>query len=365
MSKADVLASASASLNVDLSSIIDNYQTLAGRSSSADCAAVVKANAYGLGMDEIASALYNNTDCKIFFVANLVEALSLREVVPGAIIYVFNGLFADQIETYIEHNISPVLNDADQLALWDGRTEPCAVHFDTGINRLGLSEAETENFLSGGTDLNLALILSHLIRSEEQDHKTNKIQLEKFKKIKTALPHIPASLANSGGIYLGEEYHFDLLRPGIMLYGGNPGLAQLPPGIKNVLELKGKILQIRDLEPGMTVGYNATWTAGRPSRAAVINVGYADGTYKTSDREHQFYLAGSLVPVIGKVSMDMIAIDITGSQFDHIKVEDEVELLGPNITLEMTSELSTLGQYELLTGIGQRYNKNYKKGADT
>lgn len=359
MKAENVLANSAASINVDLSAIIDNYQILAGRSSSADCAAVVKANAYGMGMAEVASALYNETDCKIFFVANLVEAVTLRERLSDAIIYVFNGLFADQTETYIDHNIRPILNNSDQIALWNGRAEPCAIHFDTGINRLGLSGTDTEKFLSDGNDLNIALILSHLVRSEEQDHETNKIQLEKFQQIRSALPHIPASLSNSGGIYLGEEYHFDLLRPGIMLYGGNPGLAQLPDGIRNVLELKGKILQIRNLEPGMSVGYNAVWTAERPSRVAIINVGYADGTYKTSDKDHLVYLGGSLVPVIGKVSMDMIVIDITGSQFDHIKVEDEVELMGPNITLEMTSELSTLGQYELLTGVGQRYNKKY------
>ncbi|MBT7582864.1 MAG: alanine racemase, partial [Kordiimonadaceae bacterium] len=233
MKTPNVLANASASLNVDLSAIIGNYQTLSSQSSSADCAAVVKANAYGLGMEQVASAIYNNTDCKIFFVANLLEAISLRKILPEAIIYVFNGLFEDQIDTYTEYNIRPILNNIDQIALWDGRTEPCAIHFDTGINRLGLNELDTENFLSGANDLNLTLILSHLVRSEEPDHPTNKIQLEKFNKIRSALPHIPASLANSGGIYLGDEYHFDLLRPGIMLYGGNPGLKKLSDGIKN------------------------------------------------------------------------------------------------------------------------------------
>jgi len=365
MSKADVLSSSAASLNVYLSAIIDNYQTLAGLSSSADCAAVVKANAYGLGMEQVASALFNKTDCKIFFVANLVEALSLRVILPEAIIYVLNGLCAGQIDTYLDHNIRPILNDLDEIALWNERSEPCAIHFDTGINRLGLSESATEKFLGGTNDLNIVLILSHLVRSEEAKYKTNKIQLKKFKKIRAALPHIPASLANSAGIYLGEEYHFDLLRPGIMLYGGNPGLAKLPDGIKNTFEIKANILQIRNLEPGMSVGYNALWTAEHLSRVAILNVGYADGTYKTNDLSYKVYLHDTYAPVIGKVSMDLIAIDITGPQFDHIKVEDEVELMGPNITLEMAAQGSTLGQYELLTGVGQRYNKNYILGADT
>jgi len=363
MSIDGVLQNSSAELNVDLSAIISNYQTLSTHSSSAASAAVVKANAYGLGMAEVAPAIFHNTDCKIFFVAGLLEAVNLRALLPEAIIYVFNGLFPDQPDTFLDHNIRPVLNELSQVALWKGRKEPCAIHFDTGINRLGLSETETDKILNEQHDLNLSLVLSHLVRSEEPDHPTNKIQLEKFTKIVGELKDVPASLANSGGIYLGPDYHFDLLRPGIMLYGGNPGLKTLPAGLKNVFEINARILQIRELSPGMTVGYNALWRAQRPSRIALLNVGYADGTLKMRDLTSKVFVGGELAPVIGKVSMDMIAIDITGSEFDHVTVTDFVEIIGANITLEMASEVSTLGQYELLTGIGQRYAKKYKLGA--
>ncbi len=363
MGTKDVLKNSSASLNVDLSVIIDNYQTLKGKSNTADCAAVVKANAYGIGMDKVAPALYNHTKCRIFFVANLVEGVNLRKILSAATIYVFNGLFPDQVDTYIDHNIRPILNNPAQIGLWQNEKAPCAIHFDTGINRLGLSEAQTDEFLNEKHQLNLSLILSHLVRSEEADHPTNRTQMEKFRKISTELPNVPASIANSGGIFLGPDYHFNLMRPGIMLYGGNPGLPKLPDGIKQSIEIKGKILQIRELDTGMSVGYNAIWTASRPSRIALINVGYADGQLKVSDRHAKVFVAGNLAPVIGKVSMDMVAIDITDEKFDRVTVANDVELLGANITLEMAGEVSTLGQYELLTGIGQRYNKNYNLGA--
>ncbi len=361
----DVLQNSSAVINVDLNAIINNYQILSGRSSSADCAAVVKANAYGMGLEHVASAIFYNTKCKIFFVANLKEAVALRSSIKDAIIYVFNGLFPDQIECYLDHNIRPVLNDLSQIKMWQGKAEPCAIHFDTGINRLGLSDQQTEQFLNSETNLNLALILSHLIASDLPDDADNKIQLNKFKKITDALPDVPASLCNSAGIYLGKDYHFNLLRPGIMLYGGNPRALALPQGIKPVFEIMGKILQIRHLETGSSVGYNALWTAKKPSRIALINVGYADGYLKLNDNRGLVFVCDQIVAVIGKVSMDMIAIDITGHEFDKLMPEDEVELIGKNITLEMASEVSTLGHYELLTSVRDRVYRNYKLEADT
>ncbi|MBT5187171.1 MAG: alanine racemase [Kordiimonadaceae bacterium] len=360
MTAADIFANASASLNVDLNRIIENYETLAGQSKNANCAAVVKANAYGLGMDNVAPALYHNTNCTTFFVANIIEAIELRTLLKDAVIYVFNGLFEDHIDLFVEHDIRPILNDLAQVALWQEQLEPCAIHFDTGINRLGFSEHETEQFLNTRNDLNVSLILSHLSSSDEPENPANKHQLQKLQKISNTLPNIPASLCNSAGIFLGEEYHFDMLRPGIMLYGGNPRTLPLPGGIKNTFEIKGKILQIRELKTGMSVGYNGIWTAQKPSRIAHINVGYADGYLKLNEINGKVFLNGEIVSVIGKVSMDMIAIDITDRIFDKISLKDEIELIGSNITLEMASEVSTLGHYQLLTGIGHRLHKNYK-----
>lgn len=362
MSTSEVLRHSSARLDVDLDAIISNYLTLSAQSTHADCAAVVKANAYGLGMDHVAPAIYHNTKCTIFFVANLVEAVTLRSMLPQAVIYVFNGLFHDQVETYLTHNIRPILNEISQVDLWKGHTQPCAIHFDTGINRLGFSEFETDQFLNGSNDLNISLILSHLINSEQADHKSNKEQRDQFTKITDELKDVPASLSNSGGIYLGDDYHFDLLRPGLMLYGGNPGLANPPKDIKNTATLRARILQIRELSPGMSLGYNSLWTAKRRSRVALLNVGYADGPLKTSDQDAQVFINGAYAPVIGKVSMDMIGVDITDTDFDSVTGSDFAEILGSNITLEMASKVSTLGHYEFLTGIGQRYEKKYNLG---
>ncbi len=350
-------------MTVHLDAISHNYQTLKAQSGSAECAAVVKANAYGLGVEHVAPALYHDAGCKIFFVANLAEAVILRSILPDAIIYVFNGAMPDQVGTLIDHNIRPVLNDLSQVETWKGRAEPCGIHIDTGINRLGLSEVETDQFFDEKPDLNVSLVMSHFIQSEIANHPSNEMQLDRFIRVRYQLPDAEGSLCNSGGIYLGTDFHFDLLRPGIMLYGGNPGLPKLPDGLKHVMELHGRILQIRHLKPGMAVGYNSQWTAAEDARVALVNVGYADGTYNTRDTRANVFVGGQVAPVVGKVSMDMIAIDISDSKFNHVTVKDEVELIGPNITLEMVAEVSTLGQYELLTGIGQRYNKNYKSGS--
>jgi len=359
MKISDVLQKYSAQLDVELGSIINNYITLSDISSGADCAAVVKANAYGLGLEKVARAIYYNSKCNTFFVANLVEAINLRTILPDAIVYVFDGIFPEQVDTYLTHNIRPILNDLNQIKLWNGRRQSCAIHFDTGINRLGLSKVDTENFLNNTNDLKISLILSHLVNSEKVDNKSNNDQLNKFTKITHELKNVPASLSNSAGIYLGKDYHFDLVRPGIMLYGGNPGLPTRPNGIHDVVTLNARILQIRNLSPGMSVGYKAMWTANRNSRVALLNVGYADGILKTNDRNSHVFIAGAFAPVIGKVSMDMIAVDITEKEFDCVTVTDIAEILGTHITLEMVAKVSTLEPYEILTGIGHRYNRNY------
>lgn len=358
MKMSNVLSDASAELHVDLEVIIKNYETLSAQSNAA-CAGVVKADAYGLGMDQVAPALYHHTNCEIFFVANLVEAVKLRPILKEAKIYVFNGLFEDQVETYLEYKITPILNDPSQVQFWNGKKEACAIHFDTGINRLGFSDKQTEEFFNSQHDLNIDLMMSHFIQSEIPNHPSNEIQLDQFMQVRHQLPNAKASLCNSGGIYLGKEYHFDLLRPGIMLYGGNPGLPRRPDGIKQAFEIKARVLQIRELEAGMSVGYNSLWTASEKSRIAILNVGYADGTLKTSDRNSTVYIADHKAKVIGKTSMDMIAIDITDPKFDKVAINDFAEILGSNITLEMVAENSTLGHYELMTGIGRRYNKIY------
>lgn len=360
-----------ATLTIRLDRIIENYQSCRVHSGGADCAAMVKADAYGMGIEQVAPALYHQAGCETFFVANLAEAIKLRHMVPDAVIYVLNGVFPGHQEYFSRHDIRPVLNDLSQIRLWadfrppagDPPRPPCAVHFDTGINRLGLSPGETAQFIADAalrTKLELALVMSHLACSDEPEHPMNRAQLRDFSAITEAFPGVRASLANSGGILLGPDYHFDLTRPGLMLFGGNPAKGPLPTGIEAAFRISGKILQIRDLDPDMTVGYGATWRTASPARIAIINVGYADGYLQMFNNCGVAGINGAIVPVVGRVSMDMVAVDISALNDGAVDIGTDVELLGPHITLEMASEVSSLSQYEILTGVKERYQRSYE-----
>lgn len=356
-----------ATLTIDLDRIINNYTTCRELAGGTRCAAMAKADAYGMGLEQVALALYDRAGCDLFFVAQLAEALKLRDVLPEATLYVLSGVFPSHIPFFLRHNIRPVLNDLDQLRLWAEASSPeklpCAIHFDTGINRLGLSAAEAEIFRQDKelcAKLDIALIMGHLACSDEAENPMNAQQLERFKEICQTFPGVPASLANSGGILLGPDYHFDLVRPGLMVFGGNPSQRPLPNGIQPVVTICGKILQIRSLQAGETVGYGAEWTAPHASRIAIVNIGYADGYPQKFNNSGQAYALGHHLSIVGRVSMDMIAVDITPLDQNKIRPGDDLELLGEHITLEMASEVSTLSQYEILTGAKERYQRVYK-----
>ena len=354
-----------ATLTIDLPAIVDNYRAVRKLAANADAAAMVKADAYGMGIAEVAPALFHEAGCANFFVANLAEAVELRHHTPDACIYVLNGLFAGHEAYFTDHKLRPVINSPEQLALWkaNGQGLPCALHFDTGINRLGFSPDETAQLLNHASPLkevNIALVMSHLACADDRKNSLNHRQLDAFRKISAAFPGIPASLANSGGILLGPDYHFDMVRPGLLLFGGNPSLnAPLPADIHPVFTISGRILQVREVREGMGVGYGSTWNAPHRSRIAIVNVGYADGYLQVFNNVGHLYLAGREVPVVGRVSMDMLAIDITGPGFSTVSEGDEIELLGQHITLEKASELSNLSQYEILTGVRERYHRVY------
>lgn len=367
MISTDFPTNAQATLTIWRDHILNNYAYCDNLSSGAECSAVVKANAYGMDIDQIAPALFNDTGCKTFFVANLAEAGKLRQAVPEAIIYVLGGILPSHIPYYIAHNIRPVLNDLAQIRAWadcqDSNRPTCAIHFDTGINRLGLTNAERETFFNDSAlqkKLNVALVMSHLACADTPDHPMNQQQLNDFKTIRKYFPDTPASLANSGGILLGPEYHFDMVRPGLILYGGNPTNRNLPEPIKSVFQIDGTILQLRKLEAGQAVGYDATWTAEKPCHIATINIGYADGYPQLFGNCGWAYLKNTKVPIVGRVSMDMITLDVTDINPELVKVGGMVELIGGHITLEMASEVSTLSQYEILTGVGDRYQRIYR-----
>ncbi len=366
-------ASETALLTIDLNALAANFRELVRLAASAECAAVVKADAYGLGMARVAPALWS-AGCQTFFVATLAEAIALRALLPAAVIYVFAGLSPGTASLFRTHDLRPVLNSADEIAEWSafcsdtGAKLPCAVHLDSGMNRLGLGDADVARVT--GQDLwsalTLALVMSHLACADEPSHPKSESQRALFDRLRARLPEAAASLANSAGILLGSDYHYDLVRPGIALYGGRPqrkGEHRFAP----VVELLGRILQVRDVAAGESVGYGALRTLTRPSRVATVAVGYADGIFRslsTRDGEDGLvvHVDGLPAPVIGRVSMDLITIDVTDIPEAAARRGAWVELLGGRVTAhDMARHAGTI-DYEVLTNLGRRAARRYRSG---
>lgn len=362
---------AGAVLTIDLVALKDNWRLLDQRAGAAECGAAVKGNAYGLGIDPVAKALWE-AGCRSYFVARPKEGEELRAVLPQATIYVLDGLFAGQAEFYAKLNLCPALISIEEAREWAGfgrvygRKLPCAIHVDTGINRLGFSMAEFDGLLADGftmEGLNVSLLMSHLACADDPPHGLNAKQREAFAFVRKRLPGVPASLANSSGIFLGDGFTHDLVRPGIALYGGNP-----TPGSANamraVAHLEGTVMQVRHVKPGETVGYGATWTAQRPSRIAILGAGYKDGvpralSSKQNDGPAQVFINGRRCPVIGRISMDMMGIDITGLMPHSVVRGTRAEILGSNIPIDEAAGWAGTISYELLTRLGSRYARLY------
>jgi alanine racemase len=340
----------------------------------AECGAVVKADAYGLGMAHVAPALAR-VGCKTFFVATLSEAKDLRALLPDATIYVFGGLIENTARIYREFGLRPVLNSTVEIEEWAAfcqaaRTKlPAAVHIDSGMNRLGLSAAEvksvegTKNLWSG---FELTLVISHLACSDEPDHPKNEAQRKAFDALRAKLPRAPASLANSAGVLLGQAYHYDLVRPGIGLYGGRARRTGANP-FAPVVELAGRILQVRDVPTGETVGYGATRVLKHPSRIATVAVGYADGFFRSlsvADGKQglQVYLGTHSAPLLGRVSMDLITVDMTDVPADLAKRGAWVELIGKHLAADELADHAGTIDYEVLTKLGSRATRRYIGG---
>jgi len=365
-------AMAGAILTIRLDAIQENWRRLAARAAPAECGAAIKGDAYGLGVAPVARALWA-AGCRSFFVARPMEGGELRAVLPrAAVIYVLDGLFPGQAEYYASEDLRPALIAHDEAREWAafgrvyGRKLPCALHVDTGINRLGFSRDALAALLDDGRameDLNLTLLMSHLACSDEPEHPLNARQKQAFDQVRARLPGIPASFANSSGIFLGQGYTHDLVRPGIALYGGNP-LPGKPNPMLPVAVLEATVLQTRELAADETVGYGATWRAGRPSRIAVVGAGYRDGVPRalgssTAKGTAHAFVAGHRCPVIGRVSMDMMAIDITDLPSGSVARGTKAELIGPNIAIDDAAEWAGTISYELLTRLGQRYARLY------
>ncbi|HZJ12746.1 MAG TPA: alanine racemase, partial [Methyloceanibacter sp.] len=333
-------------LTIDLDSLIANYRHLRDLASPAECAAVVKADAYGLGMALAAPAL-SRAGCKTFFVATLGEAKALRALLPDAVIYVFAGLMPATAELYRAHDLRPVLNSADEIREWasyaasQGEKLPCAVHIDSGMNRLGLSAEEVEQ-VTDARDLwqamTLSLVMSHLACADEAQHPKSEAQRKIFDRLRARLPETLASLANSAGILLGRAYAYDLVRPGIALYGGKPSRHGENP-FHPVVHLAGRILQVRNVAAGETVGYGATRTLNEASRVAIVSVGYADGFFRSLSTKDGaaglvVHLGAHAAPILGRVSMDLITIDVTGVPEEIACRGAWVELIGPSVSAQ-------------------------------
>lgn len=362
---------AGAVLSIDLSALQLNYKTLAKKAGKAACGAAIKGNAYGLGVAPVSKALWD-AGCRDFFVARPKEGEELRGLLPDATINVLDGLFPGQAEFYAINKLRPALISIAEAQEWAafgrqyGTALPCALHVDTGINRLGLSMEQfhaltLDKFLMQG--LNVALLMSHLACADSPDHPLNEKQRQRFSIVRAAMPDVPASLANSSGIYLGKGYAHDLVRPGVALYGGNPVAPKKNP-MKAVAHLEGSIIQLRDVKKGETVGYSATWKAPRDSRIAILGAGYKDGVPRTlsskqKDGPAQVWVGGKRCPIVGRVSMDMMGVDVTEVKPSLLQKGDRAEIFGKRVSIDEAASWAGTISYELLTRLGSRYARVY------
>ncbi|WP_414644824.1 alanine racemase [Bradyrhizobium sp.] len=369
--KAAALAAATGILTVDLDAVVANWRKLEKTAVPAECSAVIKANAYGCGIEPVARALAK-AGCRTFFVATLDEAAVARAAVPSAAIYVLNGFMQNTGEAYAKIDARPVIGELNELAEWDvfcrrtGWAGGAAIHVDTGMQRLGLTMAEAQGLLPriNAGDHGISLVMSHLACAESLNHPMNARQLAAFREVASAFSGVPASLSNSSGIFLGSSFQFDMVRPGAALYGVNPTPEADSPMLP-VVDLKARIVQIRDVERGESVGYGGNWTARRPTRLAIVSAGYADGYFRAGSsndgtRGAEVIVAGKRCPVAGRISMDLMAVDITDVDKNAVRRGHLVTLIGEGITVdELAHHFGTIG-YEVLTSLGSRYARVYK-----
>ncbi|EHH69462.1 alanine racemase [Gluconobacter morbifer] len=355
-------ARAGAWLTVDLDAISANYGLLSRMCASAECAAVIKADAYGLGAERIAPLL-EGQGARTFFVAHLDEGIHLRTILPERRIFVLHGFMPGCAATMADHGLLPVLNDLSQVEEWKalcalkGQALPAALQVDSGMSRFGLSEADLEN-RAQFEGLSLHLIMSHLACADTPDHPANARQRQRFLEMAAFFPRIPRSLSASSGIFLGPEYHFELTRPGAALYGiaPQPGNRSLSP----VLGLDARIVQIRTVRAGERVGYGLTWEAQEPTRIATLGLGYADGFFRAQAGEASVWHGSKRLPVIGRVSMDSICIDLNAAS-ESLEPGDVLSVVGPCQDVDaLAASGKTIG-YEVLTSLGSRFHRFYKQ----
>jgi alanine racemase len=403
----DPTSRADAILDIDLGGIVANWRFLAQKAPSAACAAVVKANGYGLGAAPVARAL-EAAGCRLFFVATLDEGIALRAALgPEAEIAVFNGPLPGTVAEFAAHRLIPVLNDPGQIEEWRkaplphrgrgrgparqgwegeglafdspspvslrsppspamrereiGRRPPAILHIDTGMARLGLTPREFAMLADELPKSGIAwrAVISHLACADTPDHPLNEQQRARFAAAARRLPGVPAGLAASSGVFLGPPYHFELVRPGAALYGVNPQPGR-PNPLRQVVRLSGKILQVREIDRGESVGYGAAHVMKTAGRAATVAVGYADGWLRSLSHRGCGYIAGKRIPLLGRVSMDLVTFDVSAVDPALAYPGAMVELLGEHYGVDdAAADAGTIG-YEILTALGGRYHRIYR-----
>jgi alanine racemase len=354
-------------LTIDLEAIAANWRLLAQRVSPAECAAVVKADAYGCGLEPVTRTLAD-AGCHTFFVALLSEARRVRLLAPELVIYVLNGIVPGSASAFAEIDARPVIGSLPELEEWDafvaasGWRGGAALHVDTGMNRLGLpmqAAGVVAQHRASSHDP-FKLLISHFACAEQADHLLNKQQIDRFAEINRLFPGVPCSLANSSAIFMSRDTHRDLVRPGVALYGGNPTPGRKNP-MQSVVHLQARILQIREVPPGDSVGYGASWTAGRPTRVAIIGAGYGDGYLRAVDvpTAREVVVAGRRCPLVGRVSMDLFAVDVTDIPEGEVRRGDFATLIGDGLDIDEVARQAGTISYEVLTSLGRRYARRY------
>ena len=357
---------APAVLTIDLDALAWNWRFLNEKAAPARAAAVVKANGYGLGAPTVVRTLAK-AGCRLFFTAHLDEAITVRETLPDPAIEigVLNGLCPGEEPVYREHTLFPVLNDLSQVAQWRrycrdlGATAPAALQIDTGMTRLGLPAGEVDRLIADPAltaGAAYRYLMSHMACADTPDHPLNRQQLERFRRAVAAIPHDVAMLAASSAIFLGPEWHFDMVRPGVALYGGRPSADAENP-LRQTVRLDAKILQIQDVDAPQTVGYGASHKIEEPARIATVGVGYADGYLRSLSGKATAVLDGVTIPLVGRVSMDLLTFDV--SKVPGAKLGDWIQLIGPDHPIDaLADQAGTIG-YEILTSLGPRYARRY------
>jgi len=358
---------AGAILNVDLDAVRSNYRLLRQTGGNAVCAGVLKADAYGLGMAQVARALVLE-GCSVFFTAHLDEAIRLRPLVPPtATIYVLHGVMPGHAAACVEHDVTPVLNDPGQIAEWRalaqrlGRALPAAIQVDTGMSRMGLASADLARLVIDAdwlAGIDLRLVMSHLACADEAGHPLNEQQRLNFERARSYFPGVPASLANSSALFLGGAYHYDLLRPGVALYGVNPQPAS-PNPLRQAVTLAARVVQLRTVHEGDIVGYGARYVAPGPRRIATLGIGYADGWLRALSGQSFAYVDGVALPFVGRISMDSLGVDVSALPEGCLAPGSTVDLVCAQQTVDdVAAQAGTIG-YEVLTRLGSRFERRY------